>query len=188
MTPGWACGRHSVAGMPVAVVVMGVSGTGKSTIAKGMAERLGWEFGEGDAFHPQANIDKMASGHALTDEDRWPWLESIGTWISDETAAGRSLVVTCSALRRVYRDLLRQGRPDVVFCHVTVPTDVVRDRMEHRKNHFMPPSLLESQLATLEPLEADEPGFEVVNSGTAAAAIRQALEELQEYRTAHPEE
>ena len=96
------------------VVVMGVSGVGKSTVAKGLSTLLGWTFAEGDAFHPEANVAKMASGHPLTDDDRWPWLRSIGDWMSEEIAASRSGVVTCSALRRVYRDLLREGRPEVV--------------------------------------------------------------------------
>ena len=111
------------------VVVMGVSGVGKTTVAKGISTILGWTFAEGDAFHPESNVAKMSSGQPLTDDDRWPWLRSIGDWMSDEIAAGRSSVVTCSALRRVYRDLLREGRPEVVFCHLTADADLIGDRM-----------------------------------------------------------
>ena len=113
---------------------------------------MGWEFAEGDAFHSEANVAKMHSGQPLTDDDRWPWLESIGDWISGKEDAGESAVVTCSALRRVYRDLLRRGRPHVRFLHVEAPSEVIQDRMEHRPGHYMPASLLPSQLATLEPL------------------------------------
>src|SRR6478609_3459703 len=143
---------------PDVVIVMGVSGSGKSTVAKGLSTVLGWEFAEGDAFHPEANVAKMRSGTPLTDEDRWPWLEAIGDWISAKERAGESAVVTSSALRRVYRDLLRRGRPHVRFLHVEAPSEVIRERMEQRAGHYMPPSLLPSQLATLESLEPDEPG------------------------------
>ena len=177
------CPRDYVAGMadsdvrpggpdPDVVIVMGVSGSGKSTVAKGLSTVLGWEFAEGDAFHPEANVAKMSSGTPLTDEDRWPWLEAIGEWISGKESRGESAVVTCSALRRVYRDLLREGRPHVRFLHVTAESDVIRDRMEHRPGHYMPPSLLPSQLATLEPLGDDEPGVAITNEGSAAAGPR----------------
>src|SRR6478609_4602282 len=117
---------------PDVVIVMGVSGSGKSTVAKGLSTVLGWEFAEGDAFHPEANVAKMRSGTPLTDEDRWPWLKAIGDWISAKEKRGESAVVTCSALRRVYRDLLREGRPHVRFLHVTAESDLILDRMEHR--------------------------------------------------------
>jgi len=163
---------------PDVVIVMGVSGSGKSTVAKGISALLGWEFAEGDAFHSEANVAKMRRGQALTDEDRWPWLESIGEWISTKEQAGESAVVTCSALRRVYRDLLRRGRPHVRFLHVEAPSEVIQDRMEHRPGHYMPPSLLPSQLATLEPLEPDEPGVSVTNEGTAAEVLDRSLHAL----------
>lgn len=169
-------------GQPDVIIVMGVSGSGKTTIAKGLSTILGWEFAEGDAFHSEANVAKMAAGHALTDEDRWPWLEAIGVWISEKEDRGESAVVTCSALRRVYRDLLRKGRPHVRFLHVVAPSEVIQDRMEHRANHYMPPSLLPSQLATLEPLGADEPGVEVVNEGTAAHVIEESMRALGLYK------
>jgi gluconokinase len=160
------------------VIVMGVSGSGKSTVAKGISTVMGWEFAEGDAFHSDANVEKMRSGHALTDEDRWPWLESIGAWISGKESAGESAVVTCSALRRVYRDLLRKGRPHVRFLHIEAPSELIQDRMEHRPGHYMPPSLLPSQLATLERLEPDEPGVSVTNQGTAAEVLDRSLRAL----------
>jgi len=160
------------------VVVMGVSGVGKTTVAKGLSTVLGWTYAEGDAFHPEANVARMAAGTPLTDEDRWPWLETIGAWMSEEIADGRSAVVTCSALRRVYRDLLREGRPEVVFCHLTADPELIGERVSHRSDHYMPASLLPSQLAALEPLEPDEPGVEVSVAGEAAAVITRALEAL----------
>ena len=163
---------------PDVVIVMGVSGSGKSTVAKGLSTVLGWEFAEGDAFHPEANVAKMRSGTPLTDDDRWPWLEAIGAWISGKEALGESAVVTCSALRRVYRDLLRRDRPHVRFLHVTAESDVILDRMEHRPGHYMPPSLLPSQLATLEPLEADEPGVMVSVAGSPEEIVDRALDAL----------
>ena len=169
--------RSPVTG-PDVVIVMGVSGSGKTTLAKGISTIMRWEFAEGDAFHSEANVAKMHSGQPLTDEDRWPWLESIGDWISEKEAAGESAVVTCSALRRVYRDLLRRNRPHVRFLHVTAPAEVIRDRMEHRAGHYMPPSLLPSQIATLEPLGDDEPGTSVTNEGTPAQVLDRALSAL----------
>lgn len=163
---------------PDVVVVMGVSGSGKTTVAKGIATLMGWEFAEGDAFHSEANVAKMHSGHPLTDDDRWPWLEAIGEWIGDKEARGESAVVTCSALRRAYRDLLRKGRPAVRFLHLTAPPALIEDRMQHRAGHFMPPTLLPSQLATLEPLASDEPGVEVVNEGTPAQVLHRSLAAL----------
>jgi gluconokinase len=161
------------------VVVMGVSGSGKTTVARGIAEAMGWEFAEGDEFHSEANVAKMASGHPLTDEDRWPWLGSIGGWLSAHESAGRNAVVTCSALRRVYRDVLREGRPDVRFCHVEADAALIKDRLEHRSGHYMPPSLLPSQLATLEPLQPDEPGVAVSVAGTPEEIVERALRALE---------
>jgi gluconokinase len=146
---------------PVHVIVMGVSGSGKTTLATGIARRLGWPFQEGDELHPAANVAKMSRGEPLTDEDRWPWLDAIGRWLDDCSARGVSAVLTCSALRRAYRDRLRAGRPGVLFCHVMASEASLRERLEHRRGHYMPASLLPSQLATLEPLEANEPGVTV---------------------------
>jgi gluconokinase len=163
---------------PDIVVVMGVSGSGKTTVAKGIAVSMHWIFAEGDAFHPEANVEKMHSGIPLTDEDRWPWLRLIGDWMSEQERAGVSSVVTCSALRRVYRDLLREGRPAVRFCHVTAPEAAIAGRLEHRQDHYMPPSLLASQFATLEPLEPDEPGVTVSGEGAQTEVLTRALDAL----------
>ncbi len=145
-------GRHE----PDVVIVMGVSGVGKSTVAKGLSTIMGWQFAEGDAFHPEANIAKMHAGTPLTDEDRWPWLRLLRDWMAEEIAAGHSSVVTCSALKVVYRDLLREAGPEVRFLHLIAPESLVGDRMGHREGHFMPSSLLHSQFETLEPLAPEE--------------------------------
>jgi gluconokinase len=157
---------------------MGVSGSGKTTLAQGLADRLDWELCEGDDLHPPANVAKMSRGEPLTDEDRRPWLEAIGRWIDERLGAGAHAVVTCSALRRAYRDILRQGRPGVVFCHVTVPTETLRSRLEQRRGHYMPASLLPSQLATLEPLEPDEPGVVVRADADPEGVLAEALQAL----------
>jgi gluconokinase len=163
---------------PAFVVVMGVSGSGKTTLARGLAQRLHWEFQEGDDLHPAANVEKMARGQALTDEDRRPWLEAIGHWIDERRALGEHGVLTCSALRRDYRDLLRDGRPEVRFCHVVTDSETLRARLEHRRGHYMPASLLPSQLATLEPLAADEPGVTVSGEGEPDDVVTEALRRL----------
>jgi gluconokinase len=163
---------------PVFVVVMGVSGSGKTTLARGIAERLHWRFEEGDDFHPRSNVEKMSRGEPLTDEDRWPWLDAIGSWLDDCARAGDSVVLTCSALRRSYRDRLRRGRPGVMFCHVTATAAVLGERLERRRGHYMPAALLPSQLATLEPLGDDEPGFSVSAEGTPEDMIDEALRHL----------
>lgn len=165
-------------GTPTAVVVMGVSGSGKTTVAEDLAARLGWRFAEADEFHPQANIDKMTAGTPLTDDDRWPWLEAMRAWLAERAAAGESAVVTCSALRRSYREVLRRGGERVLFLHLTGPREVLAQRMGTRKGHFMPGSLLDSQLATLEPLAPDEPGVEVSVEQPAHEIVDDALREL----------
>ena len=146
--------------MSTHVVLMGVSGSGKSTVARALQERLGWDFAEGDDFHPQANVDKMAAGHPLSDEDRLPWLESLAAWTREQEEAGRSTLLSCSALRRNYRDILRRTGGRTVFVHLHGDKGVLLERMGERE-HFMPPSLLESQLDTLEPLGDDEDGMVV---------------------------
>ncbi|EMD21706.1 gluconokinase [Amycolatopsis azurea] len=138
------------------IVVMGVSGSGKTTVGTALAERLGVDYAEADTFHPQANIDKMSSGHPLNDEDRQPWLEAIAAWISDHQSSGG--VVTSSALKHRYRDILRGGGK-VWFLHLHGDRDLLAERMKHRSGHFMPVSLLDSQLADLEPLRPDEHGL-----------------------------
>ena len=136
------------------LVIMGVSGVGKSTIAALLSQRLSWDFAEGDAMHPTANVEKMSAGLPLDDADRWPWLEIVASWIRTHTDAGQPGIITCSALKRVYRDVLRG--PNVVFVHLAGPTDLIGERIEARTDHFMPPALLRSQVATLEPLGSDE--------------------------------
>lgn len=143
------------------VVLMGVAGSGKTSVMAALVGRLGWPALEGDSLHPPANVARMAAGLPLTDADRWPWLEAIGRWIDLRRAERVSSVVTCSALRRAYRDVLGRGRPSVWFVHLDAPRDVLAARMATREGHFMPSSLLDSQLTTLEPLGHDEPGFRV---------------------------
>ncbi len=145
---------------------------------KAVADALGGEFAEGDEFHPRANVEKMAAGHPLDDDDRWPWLRTIGAWIDQREATGRSVVVTCSALKRSYRDLLREGRPSVWFAHVTVDAEVLRARLRERKGHYMPASLLDSQLATLERLGDDEPGITVPGTGEPGEVVDAVLAAL----------
>lgn len=163
---------------PLTLVVMGVSGVGKTSVAHALVERTGWPFQEGDDLHTEANRAKMAAGTPLTDDDRWPWLRRIADWIGEQEAAGRGAVVTCSALRRSYRDVLRDGHPSVRFVHLEASDEVLTDRLAQRRGHYMPPSLLRSQLDTLEPLEADEPGAAVETEGDPDAIAARALEEL----------
>jgi gluconokinase len=143
------------------LVVMGVSGSGKSTVGLALARQLGWDFEEGDALHPSANVAKMAAGHPLDDADRAPWLTAVAAWLAAEIAAGCDGVITCSALRRRYRDRLR--RPEVVFVYLAVPRAELVRRLAARRGHFMPPSLLDSQLAELEEPGPDE--HAIVGSG-----------------------
>jgi gluconokinase len=145
----------------VSIVVMGVSGSGKTTLARALAHRLGWPFLEGDDLHPPANDAKMARGYPLDDADRLPWLEDVAGRIGEQERDGRDWVLTCSALHRRYRDLLREGHPSVWFVHVTARPEVLRERLARRTGHFMPVSLLETQLQALEPLEPDEPGMTI---------------------------
>jgi len=140
-----------------AIVVMGVSGAGKSTVGKLIAARLDCPFGDADSFHPKANIEKMASGQPLTDEDRWPWLRAIAAWIAEHRAAGTTCVVTCSALKRAYRDLLTGNqRADVRLVYLKGDIDLIAARLKSRTGHFMPPALLRSQFDALEEPRADE--------------------------------
>lgn len=137
------------------IVVMGVSGSGKSTVGAALAQRLRVPFADADDFHPPANIAKMTAGHPLDDQDRYPWLETIGRWLADHPGGG---VMSCSALKRSYRDQLRQHCPDLRFLHLTGSPEVIARRQASRPGHFMPASLLASQFDTLEPLGDDEHG------------------------------
>jgi gluconokinase len=163
---------------PVFVVVMGVSGSGKTTLGQGIAEHLHWRFQEGDELHPAANVEKMSRGEPLRDEDRWPWLDAIARWLDARADAGESAVLTCSALRRTYRDRLRSAQPGVRFCHVLASAETIRERLERRRGHYMPASLLPSQLATLEALDEDEPGVTVLAEGDRARVLAEALRAL----------
>ncbi|MEU1089226.1 gluconokinase [Streptomyces sp. NPDC005892] len=161
---------------PHVVVVMGVAGTGKTTIGPLLATALGVPYAEGDDFHPEANIAKMSAGTPLDDADRWPWLDSIGQWAHGR--AGLGGVVACSALKRAYRDRLRGEAPDAVFLHLTGDRALIEGRMSARKGHFMPTALLDSQFATLQPLEADEAGVEVDVVGTPEEITERAVAAL----------
>ena len=161
-----------------AIVVMGVSGSGKSTVGGALARRLDLPFEDGDDLHPPANVAKMAAGRPLDDEDRWPWLDAVGEWLADHSAdrgqAGG--VVACSALKRSYRDRLREHLPSAFFLMLQADEALIATRLEARRDHFMPASLLHSQLETLEPLQPDEHGATVDVAGavdqTVAAALR----------------
>jgi gluconokinase len=160
------------------IVVMGVAGCGKSTVMAGLAERLGWATAEADEFHSAANVEKMRAGHPLTDADRWPWLEAIAEWIGRHEVADESAIVTCSALRRTYRDVLRRDHPSIWFAHLAVPPPALADRLERRRGHYMPASLLASQLETLEPLDPDEPGAAVDADRPAPEIVADILARL----------
>lgn len=164
------------------VVVIGVSGCGKTSVAERLRDDLGLALAEGDAFHPRANVEKMAAGDALNDADREPWLRSLAAWTRERRDEGRSTVVACSALRRVYRDILREADRETWFLHLHADFEVLRERMRHRA-HFMPVSLLQSQFDTLEPLEPDEHGATIDVSVTLEEVVDQAkslLESLQQ--------
>jgi gluconokinase len=140
------------------IVVMGVSGSGKSTVGAALAQRLGVPFADADDFHPPSNIAKMTAGHPLNDDDRRPWLESIGVWLAEHVDGG---VMSCSALKHAYRDQLRERCPSVEFLHLAGTPEVIGRRQASRPGHFMPASLLASQFETLEPLAADEHGVAI---------------------------
>jgi carbohydrate kinase (thermoresistant glucokinase family) len=161
------------------LVVMGVSGSGKTTIAKGLAAAKGWPLLEGDTFHPPANVAKMASGTPLTDADRWPWLHAIAAAIDADRARGVSAVVACSTLRRAYRDILIGDRPDVRLVYLKGSRTLIGERMRARHGHFMPATLLDSQFQTLEEPGPDENPITVEIHGTPDEIVRAILERLQ---------
>jgi gluconokinase len=162
----------------IVIVVMGVAGAGKSTVARGLADALGWDFAEGDYLHSAESVAKMAAGTPLTDADRWPWLEQVARWIDAEIDAGRNGVITCSALKRSYRDILR--RPQVRFVYVSVPRAELERRVARRPEHYMPASLLDSQLAALEPPAEDEGAIVIETAGDPARAVELIRERLSE--------
>jgi gluconokinase len=176
---------------PILIVVAGVSGSGKSTVGALVAERLGLRFVDADDLHPDANVAKMVAGIPLTDDDRWPWLRAVGAELAAAAAASAAnpsaenpsaakqggLVVACSALRRAYRDAIRSEAPDTVFALLDGPPELLADRVAARRDHFMPSSLLASQLALLEPLDSDERGLTVaIDAQPAALAERIAVD------------
>jgi gluconokinase/shikimate kinase len=166
-----------VTAAPRVLVLMGVTGSGKSTVATLLAERLGWDVEDGDNLHPPANIAKMAAGHPLDDDDRMPWLENVAAWIHRHTEAGRPGVIACSALTRRYRDVLRGEH--VTFVYLAGTRDQIADRLAARHGHFMPPSLLDSQFAILEPPGPDENATTVDISAGSAEVVTRLVDRLQ---------
>jgi gluconokinase len=141
---------------PCALILMGVSGSGKTTIGEKLAARMSWRYEDADTFHPASNVAKMSAGQPLTDDDRWPWLKAIAAEIDRACTAGERVVIGCSALRRVYRDVLVHGRDDIRLVYLEGTQALIADRLGQRKGHFMPPGLLASQFQTLEPPTPDE--------------------------------
>ena len=167
--------------MSTHVVVMGVAGCGKSTVSEAIRDNLDFVMAEGDDFHPQANIDKMSAGIPLTDEDRWPWLRVINTWMVAREALDQNTVVSSSALKHVYRDLLREN-VDVFFVHLVGSQELILERMKERKDHFMPPSLLASQFDTLENLGEDENGVVISVEDPIEVVVEKAIEAVRQYQ------
>ena len=165
------------------IVVMGVGGCGKSTLASLLASRLQCDFGEGDDFHPAANIAKMRAGHPLTDEDRWGWLAALNTWMLDHERAGKDTVLACSALKASYRRRLAKGLPpkSIVFVWIDGDFELIASRMAARTNHFMPESLLRSQFETLEPPTASEPVIRIDAALSSQEQLDKAAEGIDDF-------
>ena len=163
---------------PCALVVMGVSGSGKSTIGEHLASRIGWIFEDGDQFHPASNISKMHAGQPLTDDDRWPWLRAIAAEIDRVSRSGGHVVIACSALKRAYRDILVHGRRDVRIVYLDGSQQLIADRLAKRTGHFMPPDLLPSQFRTLEPPGSDENPVTVSIDAPVEAVIDDIVQQL----------
>jgi len=171
---------------PTVVVVMGVSGSGKSTVAACLAERLGWAFVDGDSFHSAAHIAKMRAGHPLDDDDRAPWLAAIAAWIDLRLQAREPAIVACSALRRAYRDALVRGRPEVRIAYLHGDRALIEARLAARRGHFMPASLLDTQFAILEPPTAEE-GAVTVSVDAPAETVAATIAARLGLREAKPE-
>jgi len=163
---------------PFILVVMGVSGSGKTTLATALARSLNVAFEEGDTLHPPANVAKMKAGQPLSDDDRAPWLARVKEWIETHLDHGQSGIITCSALKRAYRDVLRANRANVVFVYIDGDESLIRQRLSGRKGHFMPPSLLSSQFATLEPPTENEHPIVVSAADIPSEQVRKAIEAL----------
>jgi gluconokinase len=164
--------------LPCALIVMGVSGSGKSTIADKLAKRLSWIYEDGDRFHPASNVAKMRAGHPLTDEDRWPWLQAIADEIERVCKAGERVVIACSALKRAYRDVLVHGRADVRIIFLDGTKDLIASRLAQRKGHFMPPGLLDSQFKTLERPDTSENPVTVSIDDSVEAIVDDIIRQL----------
>ena len=165
---------------PSVLFVMGVSGVGKSTIALALNAHLHWPFQEGDDLHPPINIQKMSQGIPLTDEDRAPWLASVRGWIDARLAAGEPGLITCSALKRSYRDMLIEGRPNVRILYLRADVEIIEEHLAQRTGHFMPPTMLESQLHTLEEPTADEHPITVQVTGSIDETVADILKAMKE--------
>jgi len=164
--------------IPCALIVMGVSGSGKSTIGERLAEQLAWSYEDGDKFHPASNVAKMSAGQPLTDDDRWPWLMAIADEIDRSCLAGQHAVFACSALKRAYRDVLVHGRNDVRIVFLDGTQALIASRLGQRKGHFMPPGLLESQFETLEPPGASENSVTVSIDASVDAVVDDIIRQL----------
>ena len=165
-------------GRPAVIVVMGVASSGKTSLGERLAERLGWPFRDADSFHPPENVAKMAGGTPLTDEDRKPWLAAIAAWIDDLRARGEHGIVTCSALKKVYRDVIVGDRPDVRLVYLRGSRELIGRRMAARQHHFMPPALLDSQFAVLEEPGEDEKPLVVSVEDTKDAIVQDVVDRL----------
>jgi gluconokinase len=164
---------------PCALIVMGVSGSGKTTVASKLAGRLHWTFEDGDRFHPKSNVEKMSAGRPLTDEDRRPWLNAIADEVERVCKAGGHAVIACSALKRTYRDVLLRGRDDVRIVFLNGTQQLIARRLSLRKDHFMPPGLLDSQFRTLEPPGFDENAIDVSIDATVDAIVDDIVSKLE---------
>ena len=163
---------------PHAIITVGVSGSGKTTVGEVLAKRLGWSFIDGDAFHPAANVEKMRAGTPLTDDDRWPWLKAIAAEIARRRATKDRVVIACSALKRVYRDVLVGGHSDVLLVHMKGTREQIMSRLAPRQGHYFPAALLDSQFAALEEPDASENALTVIVDRDVDALVDEILRAL----------